>query len=226
MDTQHNSGEQLVRLATEAARAPSPGAALRRVRLLRTELDDFEQAQVARALSEGASFAAVGRDLGLSRQAIHRRFRKLAPAAEEPAPLALSPDVRLAFRYAREEAGSFGDPVGGEHLLIGLLRVTPMAPLEDAGVSLERVRTQVGGSSSRTGLFERPPAAPDLRSLLAEPAREALRTGSREIEPRHLLAGLLRDTNSAAARTLRAIGADPATVRERVLGEAVPARAR
>ena len=32
-----------------------------------------------------------------------------------------------------------------------------------------------------------------------------------------MLAGLLRDGNSAAARTLRAIGADPAAVREQVL---------
>jgi hypothetical protein len=222
MDTQRNSGEQLVRLATEAARAPSPGAALRRVRALRHELDEFEKAQVARALTEGASFAAVGRDLGLSRQAIHRRFRQLAPAVEEPS-LALSPDVRLAFRHAREEAAALASPVGGEHLLIGVLRVARIPALEDAGVSLERVRTQVSGSSSRTGLFDRPSPSSDLRALLAEPAREAVRAGSREIEPAHVLAGLLRDVNSPAARTLRAIGADPVALREQVLRAAGPA---
>jgi Clp amino terminal domain, pathogenicity island component len=203
-----------VRLATEAAEAPSASAALRRVRALRRELDEFERAQVARALTEGASFAAVGRDLGLSRQAIHRRFRSLAnPAPEEPS-LALSSEVRLAFRFAREEAASLGDPFGGEHLLIGLMRAAPMPALQDAGVSLERIRTQVSGASSRTGLFDRPAPPPDLRALLADPAREAVRTGSREIEPRHVLAGLLRDETAAAARTLRAVGADPAAIRE------------
>jgi hypothetical protein len=49
-----------------------------------------------------------------------------------------------------------------------------------------------------------------------------VRTRSRQIELRHLLAGLLRDTNSAAARTLRAIGADPADVREQALASAAP----
>jgi ATP-dependent Clp protease ATP-binding subunit ClpA len=187
------------------------------VRALRRELDEFERAQVARALTEGASFAAVGRDLGLSRQAIHRRFRSLAtPAPEEPS-LALSDDVRRAFRCAREEAHALGDPVGGEHLLIGLMRAASLPALEDSGVSLERVRTQVTGSSSSTGLFERPAPAPDLRALLVQPAREAVREGSREILPRHVLAGLLYDEASPAARTLRAVGADPVTIRRLAL---------
>jgi transposase-like protein len=220
MDTHSSSGgERLVKLASEAAAAPSPGAALRRVRVLRRELDEFERAQVARALTEGASFAAVGRDLGLSRQAIHRRFRSLAtaPSPEAPASLALAPDVRRAFRYAREEAAALGDPVAGEHLLLGLMRATTMPALEDAGVSLERIRTQVHGSSSRTGLFDRPAPPPDLRSLLAEPAREAVRAGSREIGPAHVLAGLLREESGSAARTLRAVGADPALIRDLAL---------
>src|SRR3954454_15843638 len=84
---QPRGGERLARLATEAAGASSPGAALRRVRALRRELDDFEREQVARALADGASFAAVGRDLGLSRQAVHRRFRGVAGGgAGAPAP--------------------------------------------------------------------------------------------------------------------------------------------
>ena len=229
MDTQRNQGEQLVRLATEAAAATSPSVALHRIGALRKALDEFEKAQVAIALSEGATYAAVGRDLGLSRQAIHRRFREAArsqPASreEEPSSLALSPEARMAFRYAREEAASLGDDVGSEHLLIGVLLVWRLQAVEDAGVSLERVRTQVSGSALRSGVFKRPGSTPDLRALLAEPAREALRTGSRQIESAHVLVGVLRDTNSAAARTLRAIGADPVEVREAVLRHAAETR--
>ena len=99
----------------------------------------------------------------------------------------------MAFRYAREEAASLGDDVGSEHLLIGVLLVWRLQAVEDAGVSLERVRTQVSGSSPRSGLFKRPGSRPDLRSLLEEPAHEALRTGSRQIEPAHVFAGILRD---------------------------------
>lgn len=213
-----SGGERLVGLATEAASATSPGAALRRLRALRRELDEFERAQVAKALGDGASFAAVGRDLGLSRQAVHRRFRALAAPAPAPAPpeepsLALSPAVRFAFRHGREEAAALGEPVGGQHLLLGLMCATAVPALTDNGVSLERVRTQVHGSSSRTGLFDRPAAPPDLRSLLAEPARLALRARSRQIEPEHLLGALLREPNSAATRTLRALGVNVAAVR-------------
>jgi transcriptional regulator with GAF, ATPase, and Fis domain len=71
-------GERLARLAAEAAGAPTPGAALRKVSELRRELEAFERRQVAQALADGATFAAVARDLGLTRQAVHHRFRDLA----------------------------------------------------------------------------------------------------------------------------------------------------
>src|SRR4051812_38899556 len=101
---QPRGGERLARLATEAAGASSPGAALRCVRALRRELDDFEREQAAGALAEGASSAAVGRARGLSRRAAHRRFRGVAVAGPDEPPLLLTAAARLAFRHAREEA--------------------------------------------------------------------------------------------------------------------------
>jgi transposase-like protein len=206
-----STGRELARLAAEAASAPTPGAALRKVRVLRHALEEFERAQVARALTDGASFAAVGRDLGLSRQAVHRRYRDLGPATEDSPALLPTPEVRLALRCARDEAAALGVPVGGEHVLLGLLRATRLPPLDQAGVTLHKARAQVEAMSPRSPFF-RGAAQSDLRTLLSGPARVALAHGSPTIAPEHLLLGVLREPDSGAARTLRALGADPDAV--------------
>jgi transposase-like protein len=201
----------LARLAAEAASAPTPSAALSKLSALRQELEEFERAQVARALQEGASFASIGRDLGLSRQAVHRRYRELAPAIHEPPVMLPSPEVRLALRYAREEAAAVGaSALGGEHVLLGLLRAVTLRPLDDAGVTLTKVRAQVAATSTRSRAFGHAGhVALDLRTLLAGPTVQALRRGSRTIGAEDLLLGILRAPGSRAPRTLRAIGADP-----------------
>jgi FixJ family two-component response regulator len=71
-------GDPLARLAAEAATAPTPRSALRKLSALREELEAFEERQVASALAEGASYAQIGQDLGLTRQSAHRRFHRLA----------------------------------------------------------------------------------------------------------------------------------------------------
>lgn len=96
-------------------------------------------------------------------------------------------------------------------MLLGLLRATTLRPLQDAGVTLAKARAQVEAMSPHSRLFAR--VAPDLRAVLAEPAREALRHGSRQIAPEHLLLGILHDPESGAVRTLRALGADPDVIR-------------
>jgi hypothetical protein len=205
-------GPDLARLAAEAASAPTPGSALRKLKELRQALEEFERAQVTRALTEGASFASVGRDLGLSRQAVHRRYRDLAPSTEESSALLPTPEVRLALRCAREEATALGMPVGGEHVLLGLLRAARLRPLADAGVTLVKARAQVEAMSPSSPLFRYEAVQGDLRAVLAGPAREAHNHGSSTIAPEHLLLGILREPDSAAARTLRALGADPGAV--------------
>jgi transposase-like protein len=220
-------GERLARLAAEAAGAPTPGAALRKVSELRQELEAFERRQVAHALAEGATFAAIARELGLTRQAVHRRFRDLA--STQP-PLLTTPDVRRIMRYAREEATALGsDELAGEHILLAVLRAGDLpaaALLEGAGAGLERARTQVEAATPRRKLFHREPDAGDLRALLAAPAREARARGSRRIEVEHLLLGTLEDPAGGASRTLRALGVDPESIRAQIAGrlEAYPAR--
>ena len=59
-----------------------PQEALRRIALVREALDGVERTQVTRALETGASLAAIGRDLGISRQSVHRRYGDLRAAPE------------------------------------------------------------------------------------------------------------------------------------------------
>jgi transcriptional regulator with GAF, ATPase, and Fis domain len=77
------SNQRISDLAAAAADAPTALEALRRMTELRQELDAFERRQVAHALAQGATFARIARELGVTRQAAHRRFRELA-GAEAP----------------------------------------------------------------------------------------------------------------------------------------------
>ena len=215
-------GTHLAELAAEVAGAPTPRAALRRLGELRSEIEAFERRQVARALADGASFAAIARDLGLSRQAVHRRFRSIA--AEE-SPLETAADVRRVLQYAREAATALGGgEVGSEHIVLAILRadLPATALLREAGVTLERARTHVDGTSQRGKLFRREPDPTDLLTFLEIPAREARARGGRRIEVEDVLRGALEDPAGGAARLLRALGADPDEIRERLATSSRP----
>ena len=62
-------------LATEAS-AADPKVGLRAVRALRRLLEELERTQVGRARREGWSWAEIGEALGVSRQAVHKKYRR------------------------------------------------------------------------------------------------------------------------------------------------------
>lgn len=60
-----------------------PLSSLRRVAKLRTELEREEYFEVMRARTAGVSWAGIAAALGVSKQAVHRRFkRRLAGDAQ------------------------------------------------------------------------------------------------------------------------------------------------
>ena len=234
-DREGVSEADLAALAAAAASADDPRGALRRIAALRRALDAFERAQVARALADGASFAAIGRGLGISRQAVHRRFADLTPVMHEPpapdpvAPaggplpgdgLSLTPEARMVLRHASAEARAAGDPeLGGEHVLLALLRPGAALPvLEAAGLTLAKARTQVQAAATGSRVFSREGEHPDAHQLLAAAAHEARARGTSRVTPELLLRTALADGDSAAVRTLRALGADPDAVIARLAG--------
>ena len=62
-------------LATEAS-AADPKVGLRAVRALRRLLEELERTQVRRARREGWSWAEIGEALGVSRQAVHKKYHR------------------------------------------------------------------------------------------------------------------------------------------------------
>jgi hypothetical protein len=65
---------------------PAPERALRELVELRASLDRIEALLVARARANGASWAEIGGQLGITRQSAHRRHHAPAePAATDPA---------------------------------------------------------------------------------------------------------------------------------------------
>jgi hypothetical protein len=144
----------------------------------------FEREQVARALSEGATFATIARTLGVSRQAVHRRFRSLL-ADEEV--LQLSLDARRVLRLAREEASAVAT---GGHIVLAVLRADDLPAgevLRRAGVTLARARTQVQAATVQTRLGWRSaaPGGSELRALLQAPVRIARARGDHQVVRRH-----------------------------------------
>jgi ATP-dependent Clp protease ATP-binding subunit ClpA len=172
-------------------------------------LDAFERAQVAEALADGASFAAIARDLGLSRQAVHRRFRSLSEARTP-----IAAETPRVLRYAREEAAALGaEEVRSEHLLLAVLRAQELPAavlLKAAGVTLDEARKHVQTSARR-----RRPAALDtqeLHALLGASVRRPwARAGGVQVE--QLLLEALEDPDGGASQTLRAVGLEPDAIR-------------
>ena len=108
---------QIITRLERTLTAPDPLRSLRALGALRAELDTFERDQVRRALESGASFAAVARALGITRQAAHRRYRHLLDAGTPPR-LVASAEALAVLQCARLQAARTGAPtVGPEHVV-------------------------------------------------------------------------------------------------------------
>jgi len=211
------SGQIICRLAEEAADAPEADVALERLTVLRQELEEFERQQVARALTAGATFGDVARSLGISRQAVHRRFRGLSPRRSLPSSrLGPTPEVRLAIEYARAEAAELRAPtLTPELVLVGILRGGDRrgaSALAAAGVTLEETRARLRESAGDTTSHAGVPGSVDIRPVLGEAVRCASRRGADRVEVEHLLRAALSNEDGEAVRLLQSMSVDPDAV--------------
>ena len=120
-----------------------------------------------------------------------------------------------AIRLAQENAARLGHSyVGSEHLLLGVAREGrgPGAKaLSAAGLSPETLRwalVRLVGLGSAGGLPTQG-LTPRCRECLELALGEARRCQAPKADTGHLLSGLLRPTDSAAARVIQAAGKDP-----------------
>lgn len=63
-------------LAARAADTTDTSSGLRAVAALRRLLETLELRQVERALAQGASWSEIAADLGVTRQAVHRKYAR------------------------------------------------------------------------------------------------------------------------------------------------------
>ncbi|MCI0744520.1 MAG: hypothetical protein L0Y58_03850 [Verrucomicrobia subdivision 3 bacterium] len=121
---------------------------------------------------------------------------------------------------ASEESRRFGyDHVGSDHLLLAALsygKGVGATVLVSAGLTLEAVRSHVAASGSPA---EVAPSGygPSMRGILRAASQHADSLGSTEIEPEHLVLGLLDESDGGAFRTFRHFAVDAARLKRTLL---------
>jgi Clp amino terminal domain, pathogenicity island component len=197
---------------------------------------------VDRCRREGRSWSEISAALGVTKQAVHKRFAagladRIIQATPEPTFERFTQRARHVVSAARELAGRYGHrQAGSEHLLLAQFEeregIAAIA-LTAMGVSAESVRTAMlarrGAGTTQSadpaGAAdpEWPAAAgsvdtsPDGRLALRNALVIALELGHNYIGTEHLLLGLYLQADSPAAVILAEAGASEAETRTRVL---------
>jgi ATP-dependent Clp protease ATP-binding subunit ClpA len=177
----------------------------------------------------------------VSREVVARELENRLPCEEVRVEGSLSADARLQalIAPAQEEAQTLKClHVAPEHLFLALYTVEGIAAetllqhfpereqmrqaLEDLyGVSLSLPRVEPDGAIEETiqapSMYARYTDAAKQAIYYAQ--REAQQLGSSEVEPEHLLAGVLQDEGTTATRILNELGLDRNTVREALSAE-------
>src|SRR3954469_24744378 len=205
--------------AAQQALGRNPGRGLDAIRRLRHELERAEEAQVANALASGWSWARIGRSLGVSRQAVHRKYAGCRPSPLSTSIPSVAGSVKVSLVLARTEASARGDAlVGTEHLLLALLQQgegRAASALREAGAQLRMLRAAADVHApadvcwvppSRIGMTARAAAALDRAALLAQ------QEGDQRMCDQHILGAILANPMSGAVCLLRATGVSPAEV--------------
>ncbi|EID56189.1 Clp protease N-terminal domain-containing protein [Saccharomonospora xinjiangensis] len=153
---------------------------------------------VDQARRSGASWTDIGKSMGVSKQAVQKRFvNKAGPLDPAEGFQRFTPRARSAVMAAQEEARAAGNPtIAPAHLALGLLNdpvSLAVVILGEQGVSTEAMRQAV-----TSALPERQSEVPDLipydqdaRKVLELTFRQALRMGHNYIGTEHILLALL-----------------------------------
>ena len=175
--------------------------------------DDLIGHFVEEARTTGCSWAQIGANLGVTKQAAQQRHRLgglfgRRPGRGERWFVRFTSEARQVVVHAQEEARHFKhNYIGTEHLLLGLLRDRhgSAAPaLRGAGISLQDVRREVKriigtGSEVPAG---RMPFTPRAKKALDLSLRAASGMGDSHIGSYHILIGLLEEGEGVAAHIL------------------------
>jgi len=140
-----------------------------------------------------------------------------------------TPRAQQVLALARKEADRFNhNYVGTEHLLLGLIKLgqgVAVNVLQKMGLDLETVRMEVEkqiGSGPETKMIGNIPYTPRVKKVLALAQKEAKQLNHNYVGTEHILLGLLREGEGAAARILKSLEVDIERCRNEILKELDP----
>ena len=215
----------VVELARRVAETAEPRHALAAIAELRAHLAELEEYQVDSALARGASWSEIGDALGVTKQAVHKRYGgkpgQRRAARVEPPRMTVTGSARHAVHLARREAAAAGRrTLAPEHLLVGLLQVPGGAAADELarrGVTLDVGRHVFEGR-------RKPPVEPAAvgigartRAVFERAFEEAVQLNERELSDSHLLLALLAHGGASARRAFTQLGIDAVAIRESLL---------
>jgi len=229
---------------------PDPAERLAALSALRRELDSIETELAAQAVRAGMSWREIGRAIGVSKQAAHRRHSQSIAELEDadrprppsPASVGVSMYARRAVRMARFEAARMGEnQVGTEHLLLGILQSgdqEAVSVLEEFGVTVARARDAIHPGAEVTLQLE-PDAyaaikrrsvatvvSPLTRRVLERGLTQAAAHGQGPMTTLGLLRAIMAHPDSGAVTTLTRLGVDADDLQAALGGQAPPRRGR
>jgi ATP-dependent Clp protease ATP-binding subunit ClpC len=134
--------------------------------------------------------------------------------------------ARSAVTRAHQEARTHGnDYIGTEHLLLGVLDANDdgavVETLRSFNVTRQAVRWRVEDSIGPVGEPQpgHVPFTPRAKSTLQRSRYEAEVRGHHRVEPSDILAALMWESESAAAKAVASLGVHPADVRGHVISD-------
>jgi ATP-dependent Clp protease ATP-binding subunit ClpA len=182
---------------------------------------------VDRCRREGRSWSEISAALGVSKQAVHKRFAasiadQIIAAIPAPTHERFTPRAHRALAAASRIARADGPaPTSSTHILLGLFA-------EPEGIAARVLRAMDVSQQAVASAIEAGPAArqdepadaqytADGKLALRDALTVAIELGHNYIGTEHLLLGLYRNADSPAAAILGTTGATEAEVRTRVL---------
>lgn len=159
---------------------------------------------------------------------------KRAPRESEsgPTPQNFTPRAQQVLALSREEAARLNhSSVGTEHLLLGLIALgggVATNVLLKFGFNLETGRKEVEkriGKGPEQNMTWPIPFAPQVKKVLDFARQETKSLNHTYIGTEHILLGILREDDGAAASVLRNLDVDLEKMREEILSEVTPTHA-
>lgn len=182
---------------------------------------------VDQARRAGASWTDIGASMGVSKQAVQKRF--VPKVSEEPVDAGVfsrfTDRARHCVVAAQEEARNAGhDHIGSEHVVLGLLAEpegTAARVIVDLGVDPEAVRESIAGAfgPAVANVPGHIPFDAHGKKAIHLAVREALRLGHDHIGTEHLLLGVLAGEGGEGKRALEDLGVHRDRVSDELEGD-------